>query len=232
MSFVGRWTWSYMKYLNFVSVLYSLADKWVWFLSVWPRRRKFASSENPGLKIRLYEGFLHEGEDAVGKTSRVASGKHLLFATRTAVASAKPSPWSSDVPLARLCGHLRPGPPHPPGLHSGSKNISALNKRQNMRERATTVLRSQMNLSDCQGRNLGSPPFSPSLSLCVEMDLPWVICERLKLISLAPCKPLLGNNIGFSSELLGGRHMAGAAFSPLFWEPCTALHAQLPRTNL
>lgn len=173
---MGCWTWSYTKYLNFVSMLYSPADKWFWVLLVWPSSRKFAALGNLGFKIRLYEGCLREREDGVGQNSHVASSKHLLFATRTAVVSAKPSPWSSDVPLARVCGHLWLGPPHPPGLHSGSKNISALNKRQNMWERAATVLRSQTNLSGCQGRNLGSPPFSSSLSLCTEMDLPWAIC--------------------------------------------------------
>lgn len=148
MSFVGCWTWSYMKYLNFRSVLYSPVGKWFWFLLVWPSSRKFAGLGNPGFKIRLYESCLHEQEEGVG----------------------------SSVSLARLRGHQWLGPLHPPGLHSSSKNISASNKRQNRRERAAAVLRSQMNLSGCQGRNLGSPPFSSSLSLCMEMDLPWVIC--------------------------------------------------------
>ena len=163
----------------------------------------------------------------LAENSHVASSKHVLFATRTAVASAKPSPWSSDVPLARLCGHLRPGPPLPPGLCSGSNNISILNKRQNMQEWAVAVLRSQTNLSSCQGRNLRSPPFSSSRSLCMEMDLPWVICSWLKLKSLAPCRSLLGNNIGFSSELLGGRHRAAALciFSSLLGAVCCPSHS-------
>lgn len=139
---------------------------------VWPSSRKFAGLGNRGFKIRLYESCLHEQEEGVGKNSRVASSRRLLFATRTAVASAKPSAWSSNMSLARRRGHQRLGPQHPPGLHSSSKNISASNKRQNRRERAAAVLRSQMNLSGCQGRNLGSPPFSSSLSLCMEMDLP------------------------------------------------------------
>lgn len=78
--------------------------------------------------------------------------------------------------LARLCGQLWAGPPHPPCLHPSSRNVSKLSKRQNMHEWAAAVLWSQTNLSGGQGRNSGSPPFPSSLSLCMEMDLPLVIC--------------------------------------------------------
>lgn len=84
-------------------------------------------------------------------------------------------PWQTPRWGAEMCcspGHPCSRPPHPPGLSS----ISSLNKRQTMQEWAAAVLRSQTNLSGCQDRNLGSPPFIPSLSLCMEMNLPSVIC--------------------------------------------------------
>lgn len=146
------------------------------------------------------------------------SKQHLLpFATRKALC------------LARLCGQLWAGPPHPPCPHSSSKNVSTLSNTKKVHERAATALWSQTNLSVCQGRNSGRPPFPSSLSLCMETHLPLVICLRLKLISLAPRRPLLGNNIGFSFGLLGGRRRAGrklCAFSSSL-ELCAGLGAQL-----
>lgn len=154
------------------------------------------------LDLRSGESCLHEREGGVGKASHVASSEHL-FATSTMLVHFA---LSNDVPLTRLHGHLQPGPPHPPGLHAGSKNISAL-KTEHAGTRTCGAKRTcQAAKAGIEEALLSHLPFL----LCMEMDLSWVICERLKLISLAPWRPLLGNNIGFSSELLGGRHRAGA----------------------
>lgn len=192
-------------------MFHSPADKSVWFLLVWSSSLKFAALGHPGFKIRLCEGCLHEREGGVGKASHVASSEHL-FATSTMLVHFA---LSNDVPLTRLHGHLQPGPPHPPGLHAGSKNISAL-KTEHAGTRTCGAKRTcQAAKAGIEEALLSHLPFL----LCMEMDLSWVICERLKLISLAPWRPLLGNNIGFSSELLGGRHRAGAlcCFPLLAW---------------
>lgn len=123
-----------------------------------------ANLQHLGFKCGLYEGCLQEQEDGSGKKSHASSTSLLPFATSRALL------------LARLCGQLWAGPAHPPSLHSSSKNVSTLSNRENMHEWAAAVLWSQTNLSGCQGRNSGSPPFPSSLSLCMEMDLPLVIC--------------------------------------------------------
>lgn len=124
----------------------------------------------------------------------------------------KPSAWPGCVISCGQDHHTLPVSTPAPKM--------SLNNRQEVHGRAAAVLWSQTNLSGCQGRNSGRPPFPSSLSLCMETDLPLVICQRLKLISLAPCRPLLGNNIGFSFGLLGGRHRAGrklCVLSPPCW---------------